>query len=434
MNTGCFTMNQNYIIRRAESSEDGTKLRELFSEVFPSPHQVGIFAETVFNCFPGMKKEYWFIAQDRENFQIASAFALLPWVWEMEGIHLKIAEMGIVGTRQAYRHQGIMRTLHKEFVQTVEKEEFDLAVIQGIPGFYHKMGFHYSLPLTSHIHIPLHLIPDEDEKNPYVFRKAVLEDIPFLMAEDEEYRKAFSISAVRDEKIWKYMLTDSLKTECGSEFWIMEHSGKKEKYFFRIPFEGFGRGLIVSEISETADHEALIAFLAFCKKKAMERARPYIRLDLHIESAAGRFAIAMGAEKGNPYAWQISIPNRIRLLKKMAPILEKRIKNSCFFNFSGMLRLDFFDTGIDLQWKEGCLESVALAGTEECANTFCINGDLFPALCLGHRTWRELQCTRPDIFPVSQYLRTEVSTARDISGLLTGTLFPATKSWIYGQY
>ncbi|MEZ4527785.1 MAG: GNAT family N-acetyltransferase [Desulfobacterales bacterium] len=427
-------MNQNYLVRRAESSEDGAKLGELFAEVFPPPHEVGIFAETIFNCFPGMKREYWFIAEDRKSSQIVSAFALLPWSWEMEGIHLKIAEMGIVGTRQSYRHQGLMRILHKEFAHTVEKEEFDLAIIQGIPGFYHKLGFHYSVPLTGHIHVPLHLMPDEKQKSPYGFRMAGLADIPFLMAEDEKYRKSFSISAVRDEKVWKYMLTDSLKTECGSEFWIMEHSESKEKYVFRIPFQGFGKGLIVSEISESITHEALFSFFAFCRKKAHERAKPYIRLDLHNESATGRFAIAMGAEKGNPYAWQISIPDRIRLLKKMAPILEKRIKTSCFFNFSGILRLDFFDEGIDLQWSQGCLESVAIAGTEECANTFCINPDLFPALCLGHRTWRELQYTRPDIFPQSQYLRPEVSTAADISGLFTDTLFPATKSWIYGQY
>ena len=427
-------MNQNYIIRRAESSKDSVKLRDLFAEVFPPPHQVGIFAETIFNCFPGMKNEYWFIAEDRKNSEIASAFALLPWIWEMEGIRLKIAEMGIVGTRQQYRNQGIMKILHKEFAQTVEKEKFDLAVIQGIPGFYHKMGFHYSLAMTNHINIPLHLIPDEYEKNPYRFRIAGLEDIPFFMAEDETYRKFFSISAVRDERIWKYMLTDSLKTECGSEFWIMEHSGNKEKYFFRIPFEGFGPGLIVSEISETINHEALLSFFVFCKKKALERSKPYIRLDFHNESAVGKFAISMAAEKGKPYAWQVSIPDRIRLLKKMAPILEKRIRNSSFSNFSGTLRLDFFQTGIDLQWKEGSLESVTHAGPEECANTFCINADLFPALCLGHRTWKELQYTRPDIFPVSQYLRPDVSTAGDISGLLTDTLFPATKSWVYGQY
>jgi len=427
-------MNQDYIIRRAQSSKDSEKLRELFAEVFPPPHQVGVFAEIIFNCFPGMKGQYWFIAEDRKSSQIVSAFALIPWVWEMEGISLQIAEMGIVGTRQPYRNQGLMRILHKEFVQTFEQENFDLAIIQGIPGFYHKMGFYYSIPMTNHINIPLHLIPDETQKNPYGFRMAGLEDIPFFMAEDETYRNAFSLSSVRDEKVWKYMLTDSLKTECASEFWIMEHSGKKEKYFFRIPFEGFGRGLIVSEISEHISHAALISFLVFCKKKAMERAKPCIRLDVHNESRAGRFAIAMGAEKGKPYAWQISIPDRIRLLKKMTPILEKRIKNSCFFHFSGTLRLDFFQTGIDLNWKQGSLESVTPAGVEECANTFCINPDLFPALCLGHRTWKELQYTRPDIFPVSQYLRPEICTAADISGLLTDTLFPATKSWIYGQY
>jgi hypothetical protein len=35
-------------------------------------------------------------------------------------------------------------------------------------------------------------------------------------------------------------------------------------------------------------------------------------------------AISMGVEQGKTYAWQIKIPNIIRLLKKIRPVLEKR--------------------------------------------------------------------------------------------------------------
>ncbi len=46
-------MNENYIIRRAESPEDGAKLNALFTEVF-HPEEVGVLAETIVNgvCSP----------------------------------------------------------------------------------------------------------------------------------------------------------------------------------------------------------------------------------------------------------------------------------------------------------------------------------------------------------------------------------------------
>ena len=100
------------IIRRANSSGDSKKLHKLFTEVF-YPEDVGTLASTMFEHLPGMENKYWFVAEARETGNIVSAFALIPWVWALEGIKLKVAEMGIVGTLEAYRGQGLMRILNK---------------------------------------------------------------------------------------------------------------------------------------------------------------------------------------------------------------------------------------------------------------------------------------------------------------------------------
>jgi len=426
-------MHAKYTIRRAESSRDSKRLHKLFADVF-HPQQVGVLAETLFNHLPRMKKKYWFIAEDRKTKSIISAFALIPWVWEMEDIRLNVAEMGIVGTRKENRNQGLMRILNREFDATLKEEKFDLAVIQGIPGFYQKFGYYYAVPLENHINVLLHTVPDRSGKDAYSFRLARLDDIAFLLQQDEDYRRFFPLSAFRDAAIWKYLLTESLKTEYGSEYWIMQHRENGERFYVRIPQEGFGNGLIVSEISSCIHHDALTSLLGFCKRTAIERDKPYIRLNVHNESPAGAFAVSMGAEKGKPYAWQIKVPDRIHFLTKIAHILERRIADSSFEKFSGTIRLDFFTSRIDLQWSSGKLESVEPGGKEECSITFCINADLFPALCLGHRTWQELQYVRPDIFPALQYIRPNILPASDKSALLMDTLFPARRSWIHEQY
>ena len=414
-------LNDTYLIRRAESSDDAKRLHALFSNVF-HPEDIGTLAETMFHHMPRMKRKYWFIAEEKETTKIVSAFVLIPWTWELEGTKLHVAEMGIVGTQEKHRGRGLMRTLNREFDKTLDEEKFDLAVIQGIPGFYHQFGYHYAIPLENHINMPLHLILETQEKDNYSFRLARVEDIPYLLQADQTYREHFSLSTFRDKANWKYLLTDSLNTEYGSEYWIMEHRDKPSQFYFRIPRHGFGSGLILSEISENITYEALWYLLSFCKKHAIERKKPYLRLNLHHDSTASKMAISMGAEQGKTYAWQIKIPNIIRLLTTMSPILEQRLETSSFKQFSGTLRLNFFKTKVDLHWIKGHLENV-LPAEGECQDTFSIKADLFPTLCLGHRTWQEIQYIRPDISP---------SSGR--SALLVETLFPPKKSWIHEQY
>ena len=236
------------------------------------------------------------------------------------------------------------------------------------------------------------------------------------------YRQSFSLSTFRNKAHWHYLLTESQKTEYGSEFWIVEHKSKAELFYCRIPQEGFGSGLIVSEVSEGITFDALKALFSFCKQKAEEREKPYLRLNLHNHSTAGRIAVSMGAKPGTPYAWQIRIPNPIRLLTTLSPLLEGRIQASSFKHFSGTFRLNFFKSAIDLHWKDGRLGNVH-AADGDCQHSFTISTQMFPALCLGHRTWQELRHIHPDIFPGS-----------DGSAAFIETLFPTSKSWIYQQY
>ena len=430
------SMNSKYRIRRAESPDDAGKLRHHFDRIF-LPEEVGEFAETVFSHLPGMKNERWFIAVEEETGEIASAFALIPWTWEMAGTRLKVAEMGIVGTGEGHRNRGLMRLLYREFEATLAEEGFDLAVVQGIPGFYRRFGYYYSIPLEPHIDIPLHLVPystGEGDGGAYDFRLAEEGDIPFLLGEDEGYRRSNFISVFRDGAHWKYLLTYSPKIACGSEFWIMEGREREERCYFRISRQGFGAGLIVSEVSEGISDDALTNLFAFCKKICAERNKPYIRLNLAVESTAAKTAISFGASVGRPYAWQIKIPDRGRFLGKIAPVLEARLKKSSLAGFTGTLRLDLYCEQIDLCWSEGRLESVTSGRGGECEKAVFIPEDLFAPLVLGHRTWRELQDIRPDLFPAMMYVGPGVGSASDKTVRLIDALFPAERSWVYEQY
>lgn len=426
-------MHSDYKIRRAESNEDAKRLFDLFQEVF-HPEEVGVLAETMFHHLPGMTKENWFIAEEKKTGRVVSAFSLIPWAWEMEGVPLKVAEMGIVGTLETHRGKGLMRTLNREFNNALEEGGYDLAVIQGIPGFYHRFGFHYAVEMENHINLHLSAIEGGIEDPRFEFRKAGVGDIPFLVQEDAAYRDVFSISVKRDEANWRYLFTESLKTEYGSEFWLMSDRERGTTYYFRIALHGFGKGLIVSEVSEGIDEEAVRELFAFCREKALEREKPYIRFNLHQDSPVGKIVRAMGAPKSRPYAWQVKIPNRLRFLKKMTPVLEQRLAGSRFPHYTGTLRFNFFDDGIDLAWTDGKLNDVRPAEGEDCNAMISMTDDLFAMLCLGHRSWDEIQYIRPDIFPDLLYVAPDVCPVSGQSARLVEVLFPKRKSWVYCQY
>lgn len=423
--------NERYRFRRAESPADADKLHDLYWAVF-QPEDVATLAATLFHEFPGMEPENWFIAEEKSSGETAAAVALIPWTWDMEGVPLKVAEMGLVGTREKHRGAGLMHTLNRIFTDTLMAGAYDLAVIQGIPGFYHRLGFHYAVPLENHLEVPFHRVPEPPADDGITLRPAVLDDIPLLMRADERYRAAYWLSAIRTRAHWHYLLTGSRKTEYGSEYWIIEEHRRGETAYCRIPTAGFGQGLIVSEVSENIGFGAWIRLLNFLKKTAMERGKPYIRFNVHNASAAGAMLCSLGVKPGSPYAWQVKIPSPARLLEKMGPVLEKRVQRSCYKDLSEPLRLDFFNRTVDLHWRQGRFAGVSPGTGTPCRLTFCINADLFAPLCLGHRTWRELQHVRPDIFPARQYIRPE--SAGDPTGHLMDILFPAQTSWIVEQY
>lgn len=413
-------LNPDFRIRRAESQSDADRLHILFDQVF-APDPIGELAEVLFHHQPRLRPEYWFIVEDPGAGRFIAAFVLIPWTWQIEGLPLKVAEMGIVGTLAEFRGQGLMRLLNAEFDRTLTAEGFDLAVIQGIPGFYGQFGYQYALPLENHLNLALHRIPDPVPASPYTFRPLELKDIPFLLAEEIRYQAAYHITCIRDEANWRYLLTHSQSTEQASEYWLL--SGLDgEHAFARLPLHGFGEGQIISEMSTDISQPAFAAFLSFIKQRALVRSKPYLRFNLPNNCAVGRMAQAYGAEPGEPYAWQIKFPGVAAFLNRIGPRLTDRLSGSPFARFDGNFRLDFFRQSMDLIFKDGNLVDIR-PGEGQAVLGLHLPASLLPALVLGWRTWKELRHIHPDVFPSSAP-----------SAAFVDTLFPLRTAWIYQQY
>lgn len=421
----------NIIIRRAIKQNDLEQILHLFKVVF-GDEGVDTLAEIFHKHMPGWKAENWFLAEDTNTKQIVSGFCLIPYEWNFNGITLKVAELGLVGTLPEYRGKGLMKLLNKEFNNDLMNEGYHLAAIQGIPGFYHKFGYHYSVPMEHHI--VLSLSEQFKQCSEYTFNEATETDIPFLMQQEKVFSESFDLSVTRKQEQWKYLLSYSKGTEYGSEFWIIENKANGEKYYFRIALYGFGSGLIISEVSENISLQALNSILGFVNKLAVERKKPFLRFNLPYESAITKQLMLWGATKSKSYGWQIKIPDCLMLLQTLKPIFEERMANSLLKGYTGNFMLNFYTHAFDMVWQQGKLVEIINCEPTREGNTLGITPDLFVPLCLGTNTWQELQYVRPDVNPGDLHFDPTVSKINDYSIELTEILFPKIKAWINGQY
>ncbi len=196
-------MNKNYIFRNANSDGDAEALKRHFDGIF-LPEKVGDLAVTFFRHLPGMTHDNWMIIDDTISGGIVSACAFIPWEWEFEGVRLSVGEMGLVGTSPDHRNRGLMNELARRFAHELDRRDCDLGAIQGNPGLYGRYGYHYAIPLESHINLPLNAV-DGLAGEGYSIRKAERDDIPFLMEQDEVYRNHYSLTGVRDLSSWNYI-------------------------------------------------------------------------------------------------------------------------------------------------------------------------------------------------------------------------------------
>ncbi|MBN1202386.1 MAG: GNAT family N-acetyltransferase [Anaerolineae bacterium] len=384
--------------------------------------QVDPMTRALIEHHPHTRPEHWLYVEDEASGAIVSALCLIPWTWRYEDVTIKAGEMGIVGTHEDYRRRGLIRKLVARFKTLLHEGEFDLSHIQGIPYYYRQYGYEYAIPLEGGWHIQMHQIPDADtdEVPRYSVRRAALDDLPVLMQLYNDAAQDLSISAVRDEAVWRFLIEHEPGTANQSEIWLLlDHTGTLVGYY-RLDRFGFGEGLNVMEVSRLS-HEAAVALLRQLKAAAIERKKPYIKLGAPTNTALVQAARCWDARDTGRYAWQIHLVDVARLLRKLAPVFERRLDASPFAGLTQTIRLDLYREAFDLRFQAGRLANVEAVG-------FTDGGDLrlppllFAPLVLGHHSREALQAMYPDVSTWGQM------------GYLADVLFPKVDSFIYTIY
>ncbi len=389
------SLGNGLIMRSIRDSDDVERLAAFNGQIFGG--LVTQMTRSLILSHPHTRPEHWLYVEDESTGQIVSSLGLIPWLWSYEGVTLKSGEMAIVGTHEDYRNRGLIRTLAVRHKELLHEGEYDLSHIQGIPYFYRQFGYEYAMSLESGWHVEFHNLPDVPSETAaaYHFRLATLDDLPLLMGMYDEAAATMAVHTIRDGNSWRFQFESTAGSETEGEFWLILDSAGQPVGYCRIAYHGFGKGLIISETSRL-NHHAAEALLFQLKTLAVERSKPDIRLNLPENSDLVRLAKGWNAHNHGTYAWQIHLVDPARLLRKLAPVLERRIACSAFAGLDQHVYINLYRDTLDLHFERGKLLTVTSIGPGD-QGEIRLPPLLLAPLLLGYRSRQELSYMYPDV-------------------------------------
>lgn len=414
---------ENGLILKSLSREEDIERLAAFNDGIHGAG-VGPMTRCLILDHPHTRPEHWLYIEDEASGQIVSSICFIPWTWRYEDVTLKAGEMGIVGTLETYRQRGLIRALDGRFKELLRSEGCHASHIQGIPYFYRQFGYEYSIPLQGGWRLDMYEIPDEDAGGtgsaPYTFRQVTEADIPLLKDLYDEAGRDITVWAQRDEAIWRYLLGPAMKTETAAETWLVLDPTGQPVGYWRVALHDFGPSLNINEGSRL-DHPAAVASLRMFKRLALERGKPYIRIFVAEGHPLITAARAWKASDMGTYGWQIYFPDVARLLRTLAPVLERRISTSPFAGLTRQVVINLYREAFELRFEDGQLTAVEAVGYRE-GGDIQLPPPLIAPLVLGCRSRAELSQGYPDVGCWGQ------------AQMLVDTLFPKVKSYLHTIY
>jgi predicted acetyltransferase len=406
-----------FTVQRLETDRDVEQYLELVRKVWSDEVGVDKLAKKLIDFHRGMTLNNFFVVKHKGK--MVSTLNLIPVAWSIGGIRLKVAEMGHVGTLPEFRGKGFIQRLVEEYHREVQKQGYDISVIEGIPYFYRQFGYEYALPLLEETRIRLDEIPES--KTNIRIRPFSEEDVPTAKRLLEWSQRKFFVHSVRDGNVWKTQQKTGIASDPEPfEGYAAEEQGKMVAYF-RIRENPKEKELLLTEITEV-DQLVAQAVLSFLRTCGNRRNLETLSANISYEEPFVKHLVSLGALKRVPtYAWQIRITDYVRMFRKLKPLFERRLADSMYNRLTETLNFNFRVFTVQVAVKDGKIADIRkIEGSER--SPIGLNPLAFAQLLMGYKNRQELEETVPDV-------RIAVSHRH-----LTDVLFPKMPSYVHSAY
>ena len=353
------------LIMRSARRDEADALAEFCAKVFvdePSGTEAYWIADwirdLVANPHPTLSVDDVIIVEDTINDRIASTTTYLTQTWSYDGVEFEIGRPEIVGTHPDYRNRGLIRKQFETMHRWADERGHLVQVVSGIPTYYKQFGYEYALYAEGERYTPAASLPRwGKEERKFRLRDAYRQDIPFITQLLRKSSQNSLVSPVFREDEVRYMTFDrtrrsavrhrtSVLCRCdGEEFG--EPVGVI-MYAMVIPID-LGVILRVEMAEPSYWREATPALLrevaelaqkATDEEKDPEREIKSIRQDMQPDHPIYIFDDgALGPSPDRQYGWYVRVSDVAAFLRKITPVLERRIAASLHRGFTGDIEI-----------------------------------------------------------------------------------------------
>ncbi len=413
--------------------ESDDELEELikFNSSIHEPHD-GEELRRIIDLLPDFSREMNYYVRDLDKGFFVSSLNAIPSVWSYAGIPLRNLELGYVGTLPEYRKRGLVRALYREFFEKeLSRGKYEISTIQGIPYYYRQFGYDFIIPAWRSVFLRTNQVPDvPSEIKPAWMRLSVhpatKSDLDSIIRLYNEMRSRTLISTVRERSLW--LIQEQQRREYENEFitYVLKRGKEVEGYFRLIARESTndpGNGFLDVRESSIRTYDGVRRILQFLKEKCKEKGLNLIALSGSINSNLSQIGLDLGGNLSRGWKHQLRIPDMIRFLKRIRPVLEKRLRKTMFEKLTKEVTINTYRHCYVLCFQEGKIQQIKNLGIHENGKhlSFRAPPNDFAKLLLGQYSIDELSNQNIDFL-----------VAGPIKSLIA-TLFPKQESFI-GYY
>ena len=430
-------LGEGLIIRRS-TAEDAIPLAKFNKEIHSEDEwdEKGLVDWTldlISGESPTFNTDDFTIVEDTRTEQIVSTACLISQTWSYDGLPFKVGRPELIGTHQDYRRRGLVRA-QMEILHEWSAARGELVqAITGIPYYYRQFGYEMTLNLGGgrsgyQNHVPKQ---QDDEEEPFTFRKAEKADIPFLIATYNRGCTRSMISAVWSRDLWLYELTKKSKHNLNRrKIFIIEGQDGVPAGFIAVPAIKWREKSVVTVyelapgVSWSAVTPSVIRFLWKTGANfAKQHDQPQETFDFWLGDSHPAYDVVASRlpKTSKPYAYFLRVPNLLDFIHEITPALETRLLESPFAFYNGEVKLNFYRSGLNLVIKNGLIEDILTLNPSQLDNaTAAFPGLTFLQLLFGYRDMDELDHAFADCFPRDKE-----------SKLLLNSLFPKQPSDVW---
>jgi predicted acetyltransferase len=314
---------------------------------------------------PGFGREHNYFVRDLDKGVIVSAANEIPSIWDYDGVALRNLELGFVGTLEEYRNHGFIRALYSYFEKRFFEGEYDISTIQGIPYYYRQFGYDFVLPLDQSAVLRADQILRVNEETPPEYmsltvRDTVPNDIDSLAALYDKMAQRLLVTVRRSRNLWDVQERIKKRYQDAFRTLVIENEETIEGYLRVTSYKE--QGYINVFESSIITISAVNRTLQFLRKHALELGVSTITLPGTVESNLSRVGLDLGGHINRGWKNMVRIPDMVRFLNKIRPVLEKRLHGTMFEGITRELFINVFRNCPALRFENGSLLEVEDVG------------------------------------------------------------------------